>query len=293
MKNAINYYYDLITNDIHRNGANYYFTIDNFYYILEPFYGDINKLIKIYNHLKNNNIYILEIISNKSNDIVTIIDDKPYVLLRDYSSNRKAKLRDIINYNVYIEPNIKVYWYKLWTTKLDYYEYQMEQFEHQFPLLYESFFYYDGLTELAISLLNQVDTKNINQFISHNRITKNMTLRDLYNPLNLTIDTRVRDTAEYFKIKFFSKEINVSTIMDYVNYNQLTHQEVLLFLIRMIYPSYYFDKYDDIIKGKEKEEKINIIINQVNNYEHFIKDIYNNLAKRYPLPNIEWFKKSS
>ena len=53
----------------------------------------------------------------------------------------------------------------------------------------------------------------------------------------------------------------ITDIYYYIKNNNLTYDESILFLARMIYPSYYFDIYDEIIKERETEDKINLIIN--------------------------------
>lgn len=292
MKNAINYYYNLVTNDLHHKDDIYYFNIQNNKYLLFPFHGDINFLNTIYNYLMNNHIICLNIIPNKDQQIITMINNTPYILLISSIHNRKININDIINYTVMIDSKINNSWKKKWCEKLDYYEYQIQQFEKKYPIISESFFYYDGMTETAISLLNFVNLNTIKYFISHNRIGKNTSLNDLYNPLNMIIDTRVRDSAEYYKNLFFYDHNPLLEVNNYLKYNNLTYEECLLFLARMIYPSYYYDIYDNIIIGKDKESKISLVTDRVDEYESFLKEIYNNISVMYNIPEIEWLKKT-
>ena len=119
-----------------------------------------------------------------------------------------------------------------------------------------------------------------------------MNLVDFFNPLNLIIDVKVRDICEYFKIKFFENEYIIDEVKNYLYLSKLNNSEIMLFFIRLIYPSYYFDLYDNIIQEKIKEEKINIYINKINNYEIFLKNIYNIINNNYyKLPEIEWIIK--
>ena len=168
----------------------------------------------------------------------------------------------------------------------------MEQYEKKYPLLSKSFAYYDGITETAISLLNSVNYSNVKTFISHNRIAKNTTLFDLYNPLNIIIDTRVRNIAEYFKNTFFYDNNPINEIHHFIRSYNLNNDEAILFLTRMIYPSYYFDIYDDIISSKISEDKINVIIKRVDDYENFLRQIYTLIKNKYNIPEIDWLKKT-
>ena len=293
MKNTINYYYNLITNDIHQKDDIYTLEINNKKYIFMPFYGNMTNLNILYNYLINLNIYCHEIIYNKENNIITYIKDKPYILLKiHYEDMKLITIQNILSYNILLETNRKCNWYDLWCKKLDYYEYQIRNFGKKYPLIMESFGYYNGLCETAISLLTTSNFDNINMYINHERINKNMNLLNFYNPLTLIIDVRVRDICEYFKIKFFEKENILNEINNYLYIAKLNYNEMLLFFIRLIYPSYYFDMYDKIIQGKEKEEKLNLYIDKVNNYEIFLKKVYIIINRYYKLPEIEWIIKT-
>lgn len=293
MKNTIKYYYNIIPTQIHQKDDIYFFNINGKKYILMPFYGNIDNLNIIYNYLINLNIYCHEIIYNKDNHIITFINDKPYILLKVYYSNNQIiTIQNILSYNILIKIDKKCPWQKLWCKKIDYYEFQIREFGKKYPIIRNSFGYYNGLCENAISLLNYLNLDKLNMYINHQRITKKMDLIDFYNPLNLIIDVKIRDTCEYFKIKFFQDEEVLEEINNYLYFSKLDYNEVVLFYIRLLYPSYYFDMYDKIIQGKEKEEKINIYIEKINDYEIFLKKIYIVINKYYKLPEIEWIIKT-
>ena len=291
MKNAINYYYNLISNDIHQQGKKYYFSVNDKNYLLMNFYGDINQLKYIYDYLITNHIYCHEIILNKSMQMITIINNEPYILLSIHCQNRKINLQDIINYAIPIDTKIKLNWYNLWCEKLDYYEYQMEQYEKKYQKLSESFTYFDGMTETAISLLNTVDLNKVKLYISHSRINSETTTIDFYNPLNFLIDTRVRNICEYIKSEFFDKKVNLFQISNYINNYNLSKEESILFLARMIYPSYYFDIYDEIVKGDIEKQSLDNVIDNINDYERFLFDICKIMNTKYQIPEIEWLIK--
>ena len=71
---------------------------------------------------------------------------------------------------------------------------------------------------------------------------------------------------------------------------QFDDNEIILFLARLLYPSYYFDMYDKIIQEKIREEKINYYVKKNISYEIFLKQIYNYLKQIYKLPQIEWLE---
>ena len=65
---------------------------------------------------------------------------------------------------------------------------------------------------------------------------------------------------------------------------------MLLFFARLLYPSYYFDVYDDIIQEKVNEESIKKYIEKNISYEIFLKDIYKYVKLKYRMPEIEWLE---
>ena len=72
-----------------------------------------------------------------------------------------------------------------------------------------------------------------------------------------------------------------------MNFN---YSESLMFFARLLYPSYYFDMYDQIIQNKISEEKINFYIKKNSYYEEFLKIIYKYLKNKFKVPEIEWLE---
>ena len=64
--------------------------------------------------------------------------------------------------------------------------------------------------------------------------------------------------------------------------------EYLLFLARMIYPTYYFDIYEKIMNKSLEEEALIPIIEKNSSYEIFLKDSFLEISKYAPLERIEW-----
>lgn len=293
MKNTINYFYDIRPNDVHQSDDTYKFKYDNKLFLLTPYYGNINNTLEIYAYLIRMNIYCHEIIYNKNNEIVTMINNKPYVLLKIYIiNNDRISLQNILSYNIQIETDKKCNWYNLWCEKIDYYEYQVNQYGKKYPLIRDSFSYYNGMSETAISLVKTIDINKVNMYIGHNRISKNYNLIDFYNPLNMTVDVKIRDICGYFKNQFFEDFNIIDDLEKYIISANLTYEESILFFARLIYPSYYFDLYDEIIQGKTSEDKLYYYINKIQDYELFLYKIFVLLSKIYKIPEIEWIIKT-
>ena len=68
----------------------------------------------------------------------------------------------------------------------------------------------------------------------------------------------------------------------------MNENEVYYFFVRMFYPSFYFDCYEDIINGKVDEYKIKEVIEITPFYEKLLKELYQYLKMYIQIPEIEW-----
>ena len=115
-----------------------------------------------------------------------------------------------------------------------------------------------------------------------------MTYYDLYNPFNMILDTKIIDMAEYFKDAFLLKKDILNELDIFLNNYSLTDNEKVLFIIRMLYPTFYFDMFENITDEIKKEDKIKRIIEGIPEYEKLLDTIINKIG----LINIEWIKKA-
>lgn len=291
MKNTINYYYNLNINTIHQKEKNYYFKVDNKNYLLLKC-SNIEELDDIYrlNMYLSQILPVHRIVLNVNNEVITKINDSNYLLLELFSNNNKINLNNIIELsNIRIPFSVDKLrrndWYNLWIKKIDYFEYQLSQIGKKYPLIRESFNYYIGLAENAIILVNNIDFNNIPLGLSHRRI--NMSF-NLYNPLNIVIDARIRDVCEYFKFCFFNN-IDISMELElFLSYNSFNIDESKLFLARMFFPTYYFDLYEKIIDNEIDESEIKKVIIKADNYEKILKQVYHHFKNNQI--NIEWLE---
>lgn len=294
MKNALNFYYNLYSDNIRLNGENYYFDVNGEKYVLYAYNGSIQEAKQVYDlhlYLLQNRIYTHQIILNKDDNIITVFDNKQYVLLKIYNSlNEKITINDIVYFGN-ITTGIKKTnnWKQLWSNKIDYFEYQMSQFGKKYPLLRESFSYYVGIAENGIVLLNELE--EIPSSISHKRIYHDENLFDFYNPLSYIIDIKVRDTAEFFKSRIFVSNNLFLEIQNYLSQARLSDKEMYYFFIRMLYPTFYFDYYEKIMDGELDEYKIKEVLNVTSKYENTLKMLYNFLKKYIKIQEIDWLNR--
>ncbi len=295
MKNALNYYYGLNVEIIHQKEKNYYFRVNDFSYLLLQ-YDNIDEISDIYklNIFLKQFIPVHEIILNNKNSIFTNISDDNYILLRMSAPKFNIGINDIINLNninIPIDDNKlrRDDWYNMWIQKVDYFEYQVSQIGKKYPVIRESFNYYVGLAENAIILIKNTNKNVLKLGLSHRRIDK--TSFELYNPLNMILDIRIRDICEYFKYCFFNN-IDIDNELDlFLTYNKLSHDEGRYFMARMLFPTYYFDLYEKIINDEIDEKELNRVILKANKYEKVLQHIY--LYFKSNDLNIEWLESTN
>lgn len=303
MKNNIMYYYNLKIDNITQNNNNYYFTINNDNYCLTIYTRDIKEseaIYKLNKYMLNSNILVHEIILNKDNYVVTIINNIPYILYKIYiNKNKSLTLNELTYLSNYTYQEDKILtrnnWNILWSTKIDYFEYQMNQMGKKYPILVDTFAYFTGLAENAISyvkyttLETQMEITD-NPTISHRKI--NNKVESLYNPLNIILDHKSRDIAEYIKLSFLNKNNNIyKELNNYFKNNYYSEYGLRLLYARIIYPSFYFDMYEQIIQGLRKESDLLNIVSLLDDYELYLKEMYYYLKKYHNIPEIEWITK--
>lgn len=269
MKNVIKFFYNLDIDSISKKDDKYYFSIKNKDYCFEQVYDDSirNK------YILNSYPRFHRIITNVNNDIITIINGNMYVLLLINNDNRIIGIDDLVNpYCVISEIDVVDRSINLWSSRVDYMEYEVNQSGKKNIEIRNLFSYYNGLTETGIQLLKCIRNR-LNVFLVHFRVSNTSKMIDYYDPVNVIFDCKVRDVCEYLKSCFFSgiDIYNLSIgVLKYYN-----NDEIIFFMARMIYPSYFYDNY-----------KLDSII--INDYELYLKKIYKYIRNNYDIPYIEW-----
>lgn len=294
MKNAIKYYYNMNPVEIHRVNEKIKFNYNNKNYILYLTKKTKEELIEKYElhqMLLARGIYCHKIILNINNEIATVINNNNYILLEVNVPNATIELKDILYYcNQKIEhekfPNIqRDNWKNLWSNKIDFFEYQINQFKKKYKILSQNSDYYIGIVENCISLINNIGHQHNYLTINHNRIQKKTTLEEFYNPLEFILDIRVRDIGEYIKS---TPDEKLEILEKIINNNFLNSYDIKQLFIRILYPSIFFDIFDDVIDKKKNEYEIEKYLKKLDKSETEIKKIYNYIRSISDLPEIEW-----
>jgi len=306
MFEAISYFYNIELKEIIKR--KYYYKIiaknKEIYYLKE--YERNPKEEKMIENLNQNllinNILVHKLIKNKNNNIVTIINQKPYYMYKTYiNKDKKVNLSEISYLSnqkiAYDKSLIRYDWSILWENKIDYLENQINEIGHKYPLLVDSFNYFVGMTENAISyvkMTNKIYEKTIydNLVISHRKINVNQTFLEFYDTTSFIVDHKSRDVAEYIKNSFFENNRNIfNELNEYFKNNIYSIYGISLLFARIMYPSFYFDMYDKIINNEKEEKEIGTIIKRIKDYEIYIKNIFLYLKKIYNIKEINWITK--
>ena len=286
MNNLLDYYYKLKNIDIIRMENNYLLMDNNDYsYLLYEVEEktNVNNYINILNNI--NTSYYGDLIINTNKSYITNINNKYYVLIRLKGIiNEVITLNDIVNNNIkYRQINNKnINLNKLWSNKIDYLEYQVSQLANNNNEVLNTFSFFIGLSENAISFLNinNIDYNNTHKTISHYRINNNMLFIDYYNPLNILIDYDIRDYAEYIKSKLLITDDIDKDISYILNDTNLSTDDVKLFYARLMFPTIYFDKVEQILIDKKDERELDIFIEYIPKYMNMLKDVYLEINKK-------------
>ena len=297
MLDYINYYYGIYPPTINEvlNGYSFYVDSEKYYFIIyNRELDELDELVKLNKFMIENGSLVHEIISNRFNEMICNFNNNNYILMRVYVNENKIVSIDDICYfvnNHFLNENYKkilrTNWALLWENKVDYLEYQMGHLIKKYPFLYNTNLHYWGLSENAITYYKNLSYFNNNIIpigILHKRIKLNSTLFDLYNPLNLIIDFKVRDFAEYIKDCLIN-DGDYKSIIDKIFKNYFFDKlNLSLFLSRLLFPSYFFDNFDNIIRDDLNE---NIII-KITKKSSKIEDLIKDLIKSCNLPSISW-----
>ena len=306
MKEMITFYYNLTPTEFTQNEDNYEFKEKDYSFVLHTLTRTEEELKNIYQvceELKYRQIPVHTFIRNRENKIVTNIYGQKYVLLKIEAPKEEMNAIDIVQFQNSLllqSSKRKEYhnnWENLWSQKIDYFEYQVHELGKSKSVILNSFSYYIGLAENAISYANNTNKKiGISEAdkisLSHKRVFFPNMKENYMNPLLFIFDLQIRDIAEYIKSAFFKNETDAKIeFRAFLNIEKRTKYEYQMFFARMLYPSYYFDVYEQVINNQESEDRLIAIIEKNANYEVFLQEVYTEICQIIPIERIDWLDK--
>lgn len=304
MKDFINYYYHFYISDIHFFDEKYFFNYDGNTYMFENctnVYPIIESIYELNQQLIYRNMYYHKIITNKDNSVITILENKPFVMLKLSPVKDMPitifdiKGTDVVTINKKLEQLVRFNWTTLWENKIDYFENQLFTKKDKYGNLMDSFYYCVGMAENAILYIQEaMNNQKANEFdelvVSHKRFYKNMNLMDFYDPTTLIIDHRSRDVSEFLKCSFWSNDYDFIIIKNYLNKYKMSTLGAHLLFGRMLFPSFYFDYLEGIIFSGSAESMY-WIEDRMEEYNMFLSDIFTILSEHFELKEVKWITK--
>ncbi len=306
MKESINFYYNFNVDEVEQWGKIYVFSYLNYTYYFVPLTridAELEDIVVVSRELKARGIECHDIILNKFGKIITNVAAGNYILLKPigdiYEEYDLHKIVSINNNLILTENKSKLYrnsWAKLWSEKVDYFEYQIHEIGKDKTVILDSVSYYIGLAENAISYVVSTSSKyqisDLDKIcLSHRRINFPNYKLNYLNPLSFIFDLEVRDIASFIKSAFFAHEDALSYLKEVLRIHNFTVYSLSLLYSRLMYPSYYFDIYEKIMNDEEDEEALIPIIEETSNYEKFLKSAYEEISKYAPIERVEWLLK--
>lgn len=304
MEQFLKYFYDIYIDNIYKKDNKYYFYKDNSLFCVVKNYRlpeELKDILEICYEMQNR-FPVSQIVFNKFGQISSDYDNNNYILLKiNTSMSSDITINDIIKINnsLFLNKDKKeLYrnnWAKLWESKVDYFEYKIKELGRNKKIILNSFSYYIGLAENAISIANicelyNKDNMNEKVVLSHRRINYPCMEYEFYNPLEYIFDIQVRDVSEYLKSMFFYTDKNhtIKELKNYLLSTRLSNYEANMLYARLLYPTYYFDIYEKVIEDLKEESELLDIINKVDEYELFLKEAYFELSRMYKIEQINW-----
>ncbi|MFI3260929.1 MAG: hypothetical protein R3Y13_04365 [bacterium] len=303
MKETIEYNYNIEIDKLDESLETYSFRYINEIFLFCPFKrnkNDINELVSCSNELKNLNIPCFEMMQDKNGKELVVVDGEEYVLLKILNTySNEVDLIDMIEISKKTRVSgeklekYKNNWGDLWSQKVDYFEYQVAQLGHGKDIIIDSFSYFIGLAENAITMVNKCNKKyeygkDDNVCLSHRRIFSPNYVLNYHNPISFLLDLEVRDFAEYIKSSFYNNENAILEVETYLKSRRLSIYSYQMFYARLIFPSTYFDLYENAINDKSKEEDIIHIIKSCSEYEKFLADVLVIIRKYVNIEGLTW-----
>lgn len=220
-----------------------------------------------------------KIILNKYKEPISIFYGRQYLLMKINENliNRYINLEDVIelsNIKVFLNSS-KINYLQVWENKINFFENYFKKSKCAFYMDHD---YFLGLAEISFTIAKEINFNNITYGFSMNRFYKIETIFDLYNPVNNFYGPIVNSISEYIKYAYFT--LNKKEDFNKIFTLKFTKDDILFLIARLIFPTYYFDIY----KIEDNYDDYNTIVNKIEGYITYIKEIFEEIKKRYNLP---------
>ena len=285
MKDFIYINYGLKVNKIYNN---YFFVGNDKVYIYRTLKNEkeLEKLFNITNDMYTKRLLVDTFLINKNNKYYTKKDKENIVLLKENDRDSKVTLKYLMKY---IDFKLDIDEFDIieyWKSTIDDIEELLVEYNKEHLLLQDSVNYFIGMSENAITLMNQYE-KRISNDIAHNINYYNYSNESFNNPFNFIRLNKLYDISLYIKYNFYIDNIDYDEIYNILNSIDDEYDEAFLFSC-LLYRNFYFDVVLKIIKEDEDDEKLKLFINKIKKYEELLSFCRQNLKKCKWLALINW-----
>ena len=294
MKNIISYLYNMDIIDIKEYKNNSYIikTNNSSYLLVSDFnQKSLSTLYSIISPMNQYHFISYKIENNLYGNITFDYDSKTYVLINiknDY--NEEANFDDVIELsnltNNLLKNKLKYKnnWVTLWESKINYLSEHFINHISTNKNITSYFYYYVGVSESLFRYIKSINSNDdISSYISisHPRLYYPNKKLDYYNPLNFIIDLKVRDIAAYIKNLYLNELDYEGELKYYLKTNLLNIYLASMLYARILYPSSFFDQYENSFDVKNRYLDID-------SYENFAKNIHNIINSFIKIDKIKW-----
>ena len=267
--NIIYYLYNIKVDFLRYINDKYVFYYNNDIYLFK----EVFVLEEYLQFIIRNNDLFHTVVKGKNNQYIMVYKDKRYILMKvKIRENRFVlfndfyKMKNYIVYSVYFS---NFSWLELWKRKID----QIEDYvsHHSLDIYVLSIInYFVGLGELSIKILNSLNEKEkIPLSYAHKRMNFNCDLYSYYDVSNIIIDHYTRDIGEYIKDLIINNKFNIKVI----NFNDFNYLDRVLLISRIVFPSYFFDLFDQFVLEKRNFNDLDKYIIDIDKYDEAILSV--------------------
>lgn len=290
IENTLKYYYNFENVKLKQKNDGFIVEFnDNTYYFYPTFIFDdeLTEILDLCNHIQSYDKNISVIILNKFGEITVLFNNHKYILVKIGKSKNVSKFLIYLDRKKYGKL-YRTNWGELWSSKIDYLEFQREHVKGIYNELDKYFDFFVGLTENAISLANNTINlyKDLKVSIQHKRYDNFF----YDNPTNIVIDYSVRDVSEFVKYQYFFSDFDFDRINDMLLNFKFNSGEKKLLFSRLLFPSVYFDFYDKIINDANYVNIENNVLEKINNYCVFLKKVAKFQIFNEIVEDFKWIK---
>lgn len=179
-----------------------------------------------------------------------------------------------------------------WISKIDNVKEMVKQYAYSFkhnPELVSLIYYYTGLGENSISILNEILLMNKNASIMMGLSLKHKVshyVYDVLNPTHYVMSSRMRQLVYLVKSQLLTGEM----LKELLETQYFDLYELLYFYARLLFPSTFFD---DVLNHQLSPERINEYFFEVEKEKKLYQEMTVILSFYVSLPKIGWINRKN